>query len=241
MRKRGLTLLVAGGVAVLLAPADAAAHFILTAPPAYSVQGTLGDPQKSAPCGQADPGTPLVANNVVTSFHAGETITVTLTEAIMHPGHYRVALANSQAELPADPPVTAGGGMACGTTVVQSPAVLPVLADGMLEHTATFNGPQSFQVTLPAGFTCTKCTLQVIEFMSNHPLNNPGGCFYHHCADVSIQAAGGTPDASTGVDAGTTPKPASGGCAIASRGAPGGAIAIAFALSILVLARRRRP
>ena len=57
--------------------------------------------------------------------------------------------------------------------------------------------------------------------MSNHGLNNPGGCFYHHCATVSVGAAGGdggaptdastspdattAPDASTGPDATTSP------------------------------------
>ena len=66
--------------------------------------------------------------------------------------------------------------------------VLPVLADNMLAHTTPFSGPQSFQITLPAGMTCASCTLQVIEFMSNHQLNNPGGCFYHHCADIAITA-----------------------------------------------------
>jgi hypothetical protein len=30
--------------------------------------------------------------------------------------------------------------------------------------------------------TCERCTLQVLEFMSNHPLP----CFYYHCADVAI-------------------------------------------------------
>ena len=29
----------------------------------------------------------------------------------------------------------------------------------------------------------------MIEFMSDHSLNTPGGCFYHHCADLKIQSA----------------------------------------------------
>jgi hypothetical protein len=32
--------------------------------------------------------------------------------------------------------------------------------------------------------TCDHCTLQVIEFMSQHG----APCFYHHCADISIKA-----------------------------------------------------
>jgi hypothetical protein len=58
-----------------------------------------------------------------------------------------------------------------------------------LKHTAPFTSAQSFEVTLPSNVTCTKCTLQIVEFMSDHGLNNPGGCFYHHCADISIQSS----------------------------------------------------
>ena len=59
----------------------------------------------------------------------------------MHPGHYRVALSTTgQGGLPADPAVTAVGSDACGSTVIQNPPVFPVLADGMLQHTAAFSG-----------------------------------------------------------------------------------------------------
>ena len=206
MKRLRLASIITSGIASawLLVPAAAEAHFILTSPaPWNNMSDNLGDPQKSAPCGQADPGNTPVPSGMVTNYHPGDTITINITETITHPGHYRVALASSQAELPADPPVTAGTS-ACGTTTVQTNPTLPILADGMLDHTAAFSGPQSFNVTLPAGFTCTKCTLQVIEFMSNHGLNNPGGCFYHHCADISVQAAGGTGvGGASGGDAGT--------------------------------------
>ena len=86
--------------------------------------------------------------------------------------------------------MTANSQSACGTTTV-SAAVYPVLADGMLEHTTPMSGARSFTVKLPTDVTCTKCSLQVTEFMSNHPLNNPGGCWYHHCADISIQTGTG--------------------------------------------------
>jgi hypothetical protein len=174
--------------ATALGPATAHAHFILQAPACYADQDGLGSPQKSAPCGQADPGSPLHENGSVTTYHEGELITVTIKEVIAHPGHYRVAIADSPDKLPADPPVTAGT-TPCGSTVIESSPMLPLLADGLLVHTMPFTGPQSVSVQLPPGLTCTKCTLQVIEFMSNHPLNNPGGCFYHHCATVTILPA----------------------------------------------------
>ena len=36
--------------------------------------------------------------------------------------------------------------------------------------------------------TCTRCTLQVIQIMLNHPGVAEGGFTYHHCADLTITA-----------------------------------------------------
>src|SRR5437016_5120056 len=97
------------GTAAVMIPAAARAHFILQAPQSWAQQDALGMPEKSGPCGQADPGTPAVATNVVTTFAPGDTVTITINEVVTHPGHYRVVLSESgQSGLPADPPVTAG-------------------------------------------------------------------------------------------------------------------------------------
>ena len=94
----------------LFVPAIARAHFNLMAPPSWANQAGNGDPQKSAPCGQADQNMPAVPTNMVTAFATGATVTVTLRETIPHPGHYRVALSTTgQSGLPADPPVTGLG------------------------------------------------------------------------------------------------------------------------------------
>ena len=182
----------AGAACVAFATAPAHAHFILQAPPSWMSQDASGVPEKLGPCGNEGGGT---ATGTVTAFQPGQTITVTIDEVVFHPGHYRVALSvNSRSELPAEPTVMATSSTPCGSVPIQSSPVFPVLADGVLQHTSAFAGAQSFQVTLPSNVTCAKCTLQVIEFMSNHPLNNPGGCFYHHCADISMQSgsAGGS-------------------------------------------------
>lgn len=142
----------------------------------------------------------MVPTNDVTEVEAGSMLTITIDERIFHPGHYRVAIANDLASLPDDPPVTAGS-TPCGSTVIDPNPTLPVLADGLLVHTTSFNGQQTVQVPIPSDLRCTNCVLQVIEFMSNHGLNNPGGCFYHHCATVSVVAPG-TPDAGVPEDAG---------------------------------------
>jgi MYXO-CTERM domain-containing protein len=239
---------------LLLAASPASAHFSLTTPSSWATQDLLGSPQKSAPCGDADPGSPATPTGNVTTYQAGSTITITINEIIFHPGHYRVLLAKDHASLPADPLVTAGQ-TACGSTVITTNPTLPLLADGLLLHTAAFSGPQTMQVQLPSGMTCTGCTLQVVEFMSNHPLNNPGGCFYHHCATVNITAgpapdagpiadAGPTADATlpptdattVGHDGGTLP---TGGCGCQT-GAPDASTLASLLLTATLLLKRRR-
>jgi hypothetical protein len=168
-------------LANLLPPPPAAAHFVLRSPASWRDQDALGNPQKVGPCG--DEGG-AAATGAVTAYSPGETITISLDETIFHPGHYRVALAvNDRSELPAEPVVTPGA-TPCGSVPIEDPPVFPVLADGALQHTAPFAGTRSIEVTLPSSVTCTRCTLQVLEFMSNHPVP----CFYHHCADISIGA-----------------------------------------------------
>src|SRR5262245_18008456 len=67
------------------------------------------------------------------------------------------------------------------------PVAYPVLADNLFprdEVTGAAAEPFSTTVTLP-NETCENCTLQVIQFMSEHA----PGYFYHHCANLRIVAA----------------------------------------------------
>jgi len=175
--------------AVCLGPGASRAHFVLQSPDAAHVQGPYGDPQKAPPCG--DDGS-AVATGMVTAYQGGDVLTITIDETIFHPGHYRVALAvNDMSELPAEPIVTPNE-TDCGTAPIDAQPVFPVLADGVFLHTEPFSEPQSIDIVLPTDVSCESCTLQVIQFMSNHGLNNPGGCYYHHCATISL-----TPGASS--------------------------------------------
>ncbi len=188
----------------LVAPSSFA-HFQLKAPASWWSQDGLGSPQKAPPCGSEGGGS---ATNAVTTVQAGSTVTINIVETIFHPGHYRVVLGlNGQGDLPADPPVTSGT-TDCESTVIQQNPTFPLLADGKLVHTSAFSGAQSFQVTIPPNVTCTNCVLQVAQFMSNHGFNNPGGCFYHHCAVLNVVSGDGgvtpTTDAGQG-DAGSPP------------------------------------
>jgi MYXO-CTERM domain-containing protein len=256
-------VLVAVGILVL-APSPANAHFILMEPASWMTQDSLGFPEKLGPCGDEEGGTPT---GIVTAYHPGDTVTFTVSEVVFHPGHYRIALATDPSMLPPEPTVTADS-TPCGSVPVESPAVYPVLADGVFTHTAAFTAPQTVQVRLPTDVTCTNCTLQVIEFMSDHGLNVPGGCFYHHCANISIGGevsdggnaaeAGvveipdggvGTDDASTdddaspggSMDTSTGPSASSGcGCSVAGGDAP---ITLAIGglfVAAAALLRRRR-
>jgi hypothetical protein len=220
-------------------PSPAGAHFVLQTPANWMSQDSFGAPIKLGPCGDEGGGTPT---GTVTAFQSGTMVTITIDETIYHPGHYRVALSTTdRSQLPAEPTVTPGAGTPCGTVPIMSPAVFPVLADGVLVHTAAFSGPQTFQVKLPDGMTCDHCTLQVIEFMSEHPLNMPGGCFYHHCADIKIQSTpvivdGGAGDGGSGTGSGSS------GCGYS---APSGRSALSVLLGLAMIAaalyaRRRR-
>ena len=166
-------------------------------------QDAAGVPEKMGPCGNEGGGTPT---GTVTPFHPGDTVTVTVNEVVFHPGHYRFALSETgQSGLPAEPVVTPGANTPCGTAAIENPPMYPVLADDVFDHTAPFSTPQTIQIKLPTNVTCTKCTLQIIEFMSDHPLNNPGGCFYHHCADISIGSnSGGNGGGSSGSSGGSS-------------------------------------
>ncbi|HSD87354.1 MAG TPA: hypothetical protein VLB44_07560, partial [Kofleriaceae bacterium] len=88
---RRIPLLIA-----LLLPATASAHFHLDAPDAEWAQSTLGDPQKDFPCGPGAVSGAGTATNAVTTVMSGSTLTVTITETITHPGHYRVAIAQDE-------------------------------------------------------------------------------------------------------------------------------------------------
>lgn len=228
---------------LVVAPA-ADAHFLLNAPASATQQDEFGSPQKSAPCGLSDrAGVPdeSTPTGTVTTVRTGTMLTIRIRETIYHPGHYRVALAQTPAALPADPAVTPGS-TPCGSTTIDATPDFPVLADGRLVHTSPFgNSERTFDVQLPAGMTCTNCVLQVTQFMSNHDLNNPGGCFYHHCATITIA------DDAPAVDAGTNPGDGDGGTDSGNDDGGGccgtsasPSLAAALALLVLGVTARRR-
>ena len=159
----------------------------------------------------------------MTSVQGGHAITLAVDETVLHPGWYRVALSiNSRSELPADPMVTVSGGNSTNAAYMTTP-VFPVLADHLFNHTSgTTPIHYTMSLTLP-NVTCTKCTLQVIEFMNMHGSNPGGGYFYHHCADLKITADPALPPFEL-PDGGAPPDASgAGGGAAGGRGGQGGA------------------
>ena len=174
------------------------AHFVLIVPAASKAQNRLGDPQKIGPCGgvSANPGrgtgaNPGVPSGAVTSVKGGTNLPLMVQETIFHPGHYRVALARTEAQLPADPVVTVvetEKGPRSKSAVIQNPTVAPVLLDGIFPHTE--RPTQNFEAEVPIpNISCPNCVLQVIEFMAEHPgIAVDGGHSYHHCSTLNITA-----------------------------------------------------
>ena len=177
-------------------PTWSEAHFRLLAPASWLVENQLGDPQKAAPCGgtNTDFGKPTYA---VTDVRGGSALHIKVQETVYHPGHYRVALAvNSPTELPLDPKAQTmtndKGATISVSAEIMNPVAPPVLADGLFAHNAKTDTPFETDVTLP-NINCKSCSLQVIQFMEQHGVNNPGQFSYHHCAVLHIMADPGKP------------------------------------------------
>jgi hypothetical protein len=188
--KASTRLALLSAVLVAVVPNVTQAHFKLLEPASWIIEDDRGDPQKSGPCGgsNTDYGKP---SYIVNQAVGGSKLHVKVQETIYHPGHYRVALAvNSPAELPVDPKATTTDtdrGPRSVSAEIQNPVQLPVLADGVFVHTAKVETPFETDVTLP-NISCKRCTLQVIQFMEQHGVNNPGMFTYHHCAVLQITA-----------------------------------------------------
>jgi hypothetical protein len=183
-----LGLALVGALVCVVAPRAAQAHIKMTMPAGWVVTDMDGDPQKITPCG-VDSTVTYTATNAITTVHGGDKVTLNWIETIPHDGHFRIALAiNSRSEL-TDPAVTQMNSDGTAEMVAISSSY-PVLADDLFEHTAASVSPgktYSYTVTIP-NTPCAKCTLQLLQFMANHPLDP--SYFYHQCADFTILAAG---------------------------------------------------
>jgi Lytic polysaccharide mono-oxygenase, cellulose-degrading len=241
---------------MVLCTTHAHAHFKLLKPTSWLTEDELGGPQKGSPCGSGntrpfigDDVQPIPASDAVTTFHAGETITVELQETVYHPGYFRISVAPTSAadatsaDFP-DPPLTDPVDCHYDHAAVQTHPHEDVLADGIFmaaEQNGT-NRSLRQEVKLPSE-PCESCTLQVVQVMEGHPASS---CFYFHCADIKILPASGSAGSGTaGGTAGTSGtggKTDSGGCSVARAGARSSTAAAWCLLGLAsVFYRRRRP
>lgn len=198
LRRSALPFL-AIAIATLSATADA--HIRLDAPAARFAFSNAG--QKTGPCGSG------TATGTVTEVQAGSTLTVQWTETINHPGHYRIAL---------DPD---GGddGLVDPTSETDFYTNDHVLLDQIADKSG---GAYSADVTIP-GTNCEKCTLQLVQVMTDKlpwgPTN--GDDLYYWCADIRI--VGGTDPTSTASSSSASSSSASSSSASSTSSGAGGA------------------
>jgi hypothetical protein len=159
--RRSTSAILTIAAASMSAPADA--HIRLDAPPARFATSNMN--QKTGPCGAG------TATGTVTEVQAGSTLTVQWAETINHPGHYRIAL---------DPD---GGddGLVDPASETDFYTNDNVLLDQIADKAG---GAYSADVTIP-GTNCEKCTLQVIQVMTDKlPWDDDD--IYYWCADIRI-------------------------------------------------------
>ena len=184
MKLRILSVLLPG----LLLSAAAEAHIRMEYPTPR--HGGNNPPLKASPCGVANEAKPTATPSAANTFRPGQTIMIRFTETIGHPGHFRVALVPSGQTFP-EP---------TSFTDIKNPVVAPILLDGALAHTDSSSGvARQLMVTLP-NMTCTNCTLQLIQMMTDKPpfsASPPAGNgndIYYECADIALLDQGGACD-----------------------------------------------
>ena len=198
----GAAALVVG----LLAAGPARAHLRVTEPT------PRGDQLKQGPCGADGP-----RGAVVHTFAPGQTITVHWNEFVDHPGHYRISFDADGEDGFADP--------ASFADVAGGPGVL---IDGIPDREG--GGDYEQEVTLP-DVVCDRCTLQVIQVMTDKAPYGDGNDIYYQCVDLVL-----SPDAEA--EATTAAASDDGGCGC--RGDASGIGALALLGLLGLLGRRRR-
>ena len=146
---------------------QASAHIQLDSPPSrYSGQVD----QKTKYCGSGG-----TASGVVTEWTAGTEVTVSWTETINHPGHFRIALDPTGTDLFEDP-VDENDKLASGNIIayIDDPG-------GQSNFSYTFTVPD---------YDCNPCSLQVIQYMTDKLNDGIDNEIYYWCADVQIAGGG---------------------------------------------------
>ncbi len=178
--------------------------------------------QKQGPCGLTD--SPRGEAQV---FAPGETVTVTWTETVEHPGHYRLAfdIDGEDFPLPNNP----------------DDDFDVILVDQIPDRNVTgADRTYSQEITFP-DVECDNCTLQLIQIMTT---NIPYNSFYFQCSDIRLSNGGGTDGGAGGADSdagvgGGDVTPTTGGCSSVG-GTTSGVGLLLLGAAFALRSRRRR-
>lgn len=221
--------------ALLLAPTASRAHARLDSPPARDAGQIGSDSHKdpNGPCGKIAP------TNRPAQYQAGSSIQVQWTETINHPGCFLIGL----------------------STKMDPTAQTDFTQIANIKHTTQGAVPRPYMATvqLPAGVTCTQCTLQLRQIMLAAetdpcpPATIAANTTYYTCADVTLTTSPPPPDmAMAPVDMAQTvspdlavsvnPEPGAMSTGCQTSGVPmagGSALVLLLSSAALLLHRRR--
>ena len=146
---------------------------------AFGHSRLVSPPPRTTTIGKTPPCDGVARTSTPTVLTAGAPLEVDWVETIDHPGHYELAISPGDDQ----------GFVTLLGNIPDHP-----FAQGATER--------SYRTTLQLPSTpCDACTLQLIQFMSDHP---PGSQYYYSCADIRIVAAGTTTTTTLGVGSTTT-------------------------------------
>jgi len=199
MRMLHRTVGVLAALGVMLGAAQASAHIKLNFPAPRFDYAQNG--QKVGPCGEG------TLSGDVSTFAPGQQITVEWDETVNHPGHFRIAF---------DPDGGEDG--------LEDPTDFDDFdTPNVLEDNIPDNGGSTFSriVTLP-NVECEKCTLQIIQVMTDKPPWGPegGDDIYYWCADIKLSAEVEPTSVTVGVGGSSGDGGSSGNGGPSSGGAP---------------------
>ena len=173
--------------------------------------------QKIGPCGKAGAG----RGTVVNVYESGSLLTVRWFETVDHPGYFRISFDSSGEDDFFDPD---------DFYDIREP-ILPVMLDGIVDRRG--GGEYAVTVLLP-DIECDRCTLQLVQVMTDKPPYGDGNDLYYQCADLILRR-GAYDQPRDGVNVTATVD-----CHAGSSGAPCGALLVVGVVGALMVACRRR-
>jgi hypothetical protein len=226
-------------LAVLLAPAVAAAHVRITSPTPRSLTDL-----KERHCGSAGS-----ARANVQTLRPGSSLHLVWDEYIVHPGWFRISFQQNgdTFEIPPLSNGPTGAGAASNYPTENLTGKTDVATGSQILADRIAHGTLSMDITLP-NVECTNCTLQLTQMMTDKPpysIDTASNDIYYACVDLVLSATAATPDAGGGTGPGPGGGSPDGGVGAPAGGTGGGCSVTGgstglLAFAMMGLLRRRR-